>query len=57
MWTRKGERGVPEKPCLSTRGKGGLEACPRGQKRFSETPFFPYELKNGYENYKKKVYL
>ena len=32
MWTEQGEREFPKKPCLSTWGKEGLEACPHGQK-------------------------
>ena len=31
--------GFPKKPCLSTWEEGGLEACPRGQKRFAATRF------------------
>ena len=36
---RAGGGGFLEKPCLSTWGREGLEACPRGQKCFMATHF------------------
>ena len=37
-------------------GEGGLEACPRGQKRFAVTHIFARDFQKGCDNFKKVVY-
>ena len=50
----RGEGGSRKNHVCPHRGEGGLEACPRGQKRFTATRFFVRELKKKLQEFQKK---